>query len=200
MILWLFSISVLTASAVAALTPRMRTSILALWISGLGMGCIFLTLGAETLAVVQWIASTLVATALFFFAVMFGEYERKEGFFSIDGKKIRLDRARALSFFVALLLAAGFSIMILFGSSPLTPEMLSLPKEKSDLTFLGATLVKDHLLSLEVLSLTLFLILVGGGVIARPQSQGEEDLFPYDFQEPPASLAPKEGKVGDEKC
>jgi NADH:ubiquinone oxidoreductase subunit 6 (subunit J) len=177
MICWIFSSIVLGAAATAALAPRMRTAILALWVAGLFMGCVYLSLGAETLAVIQWIISTLVAISLFFFAVMFGEYERKESFMSYLNGALTLDRARILSLTMALILAVGFAFMIFLGASQVTPEMLALPKEKNDLTTIGIVLTKNHLLSLEVLSLTLFLILVGGGVIARPLTlpRGEEE-------------------------
>lgn len=140
------------------------------------MGCVYLTIGAETLAVIQWLTSTMVAISIFFFTVMFGEYERKESFLVKFHGGWRLDRARTLTLVMALLLSVGFAFMFFLGAAQISPEMLDLPKEKNDLASLGVVLVRNHLLSLEVLSLTLFLILVGGGVIARPQPKGSENL------------------------
>jgi NADH:ubiquinone oxidoreductase subunit 6 (subunit J) len=48
-----------------------------------------------------------------------------------------------------------------------------MPAAGNDLASLGKVMVENHIISLEVLALTLFLILVGGGVVARPESSGD---------------------------
>jgi NADH:ubiquinone oxidoreductase subunit 6 (subunit J) len=44
----------------------------------------------------------------------------------------------------------------------------------NDLASLGKVIVENHIVSLEVLGLTLFLVLVGGGVVARPEATEKE--------------------------
>jgi NADH:ubiquinone oxidoreductase subunit 6 (subunit J) len=64
-----------------------KRSILSLWFAGLSVGGLYLSWGAEFLAVLQWILSTLVAISFLFYAVMFGEYGAKD---PRDWKKGRL--------------------------------------------------------------------------------------------------------------
>ena len=157
---WIFAVITLAAGLIAAIVENMRRATLALWIAGLGMGGIYLTLGAETLAIIQWIISTLGAISFIFFAVMFGEYgaEEKKG-----------ERRRLLKSALALVLGAAFSAVIYLGAGKLPEGFLGIPTGGNDLAALGQTMTQDHLLSLEVLALTLFLVLVGGGVVARPE-------------------------------
>lgn len=165
MILWVFPVITLAAVFMAAFVPDIRRATLALWVAGLSLGCIFLTLGAEVLAIMQWLISTLVAISTVFFAAMFGEY---------GGEKSGIRNRSFLS--IGLALAAGFlfSGLIWFGGSEVPTSLMVVPTEGNDIAALGRNLTDNHLLSLEVLGLTLFLVLVGGGVIARPEL--ERDL------------------------
>ncbi len=71
---WIFGGISLSAVIMATFEKHMRRAILALWVAGIGIGALYLTVGAEFLAIVQWIVSTLVTLAFIFFSVMFGEY------------------------------------------------------------------------------------------------------------------------------
>ena len=160
---WVFAIITFIAVLMATFETHMRRAILALWVAGIGVGAMYLTVGAEFLAIIQWIASTLVAISFVFFAVMFGEYHTP---LPRGG-----DHGRLLAI-LAILLGAAFAIIIGLGSGQIPEGSLNLVTQESDLGTLGRKLTQDHLLSLEVLALTLFLVLVGGGVIAR--SEGED--------------------------
>jgi NADH:ubiquinone oxidoreductase subunit 6 (subunit J) len=175
MISWIFSAIALGAALTATLVQGMRRAILSLWIAGIATGCIFLTVGAETLAVIQWIISTLVAIALFFFAVMFGEYESKQPELAHEKRSLRekLDRKTVVSALIATVIGAAFALIIYLGSSDLSVGQAPTPAAGNDLASLGKVMVENHIISLEVLALTLFLILVGGGVVARPESSGD---------------------------
>lgn len=163
MIAWVFSVLTILAVAVAAFVNDVRRATLALWIAGLGVGCIFLTLGAEVLAILQWIVSTLVAISFVFFAVMFGEY----------GKQHQLmDRRRAVALALCGVIGAAFAGVVWLGGAPLPGELLAVPTSGNDMQAVGRTLTDNHLLSLEILALTLFLVLIGGGVVARPEKEG----------------------------
>src|SRR5262245_19689582 len=63
----------LAAALAATFVGDVRKAILALWIAGIGVGGLYLSIGAELLAVVQWVISTLVAIAFIFYGVMYGE-------------------------------------------------------------------------------------------------------------------------------
>lgn len=167
MICWAFAGFTLLAALTAAMTENMRRAALALWLAGLGMGGMYLTLGAETLAVIQWILSTLGAISLIFFAVTFGEYAREPR----TG-----DRKRILFTVMGGVIGLSFAAVIFLGVGRIPDSAFILPAEGNDLEALGRTLAQHHLLSLEVLALTLFLILVGGGVVARPEEMPAEGL------------------------
>ena len=165
---WIFAGITLGAVLSATFVGDIRRAVLSLWVAGLGIGAIYLTLGAEVLAIVQWIVSTLVAISFVFFSAMFGEYGPGEGF--------KFDR-RLIKTGLGVLVGAAFAWVIWFGAGQLPEEQLVQPVEGTDIAALGKALTGQHLLSLEVLALTLFLVLVGGGVIARPDGgdQPEEE-------------------------
>jgi NADH:ubiquinone oxidoreductase subunit 6 (subunit J) len=158
-ICWIFAGITLAASLVATFVGDIRRAILSLWVAGLGIGGIYLTLGAELLAIVQWIVSTLVAISFVFFSVMFGEY--------VSSEKAQPDR-RLVKNAMGITLGAVFAGLIWFGGGHFQDDLLIQPSEGTDMVAIGKTLTQEHLLSLEVLALTLFMVLVGGGVIARP--------------------------------
>ena len=58
-----------------------------------------------------------------------------------------------------------------------TTDIFSLTVRASDsikgVADLGKSLVQDHLLSLEILALTLFVVVIGSGVVARPEVKDE---------------------------
>lgn len=168
MISWIFSAIALGGALTATVVQGMRRATLALWITGLAMGCLFLTMGAETLAILQWIISTLVAIALFFFAVMFGEYE-SEKCEHVPFYKT-LNRKMVASGIIATVVGLAFAAIIYLGASDFPVSQTPAPAQGNDLASLGKVMVENHILTLEVLALTLFLVLVGGGVVARPES------------------------------
>ena len=163
---WVFAGITVGAAFLASFVSDIRRAVLALWVAGLGVGAIYLTLGAEVLAIVQWIVSTLVAISFIFFSVMFGEYGQREIQIAFDRRLVKTG--------MAVLLGLGFAWVIWFGARHLPSDQYSQSMEGSDMAALGKTLTNQHLLSLEVLALTLFLVLIGGGVIARPERQKEK--------------------------
>lgn len=167
MIHWIFIAATCVAAVVAAFAKSFRLVILALWAAGLGAGGLYLTLGAELLAIVQWIVSTLIALSFVFFAVMFGEYSRPKGAPVLRG---------GLFMAAGGLLTIAVPCALWLGGSAVPEELLTLPTAGNDLASLGASLVQEHFIALEILALTLFITLVGGGVIARPDSRKKGDL------------------------
>jgi NADH:ubiquinone oxidoreductase subunit 6 (subunit J) len=167
---WAFAAIAFGAALVATILPDMRRASLALWVVGLGVGAVYLTVGAELLAVIQWILSTVIAVSLVFFSVMFGEYGAKRE--KPDKRaigRIAMGGALAALLVVALALGLGGALQ----SSPLETPLTSPNVPASDLAAVGKALAERHFLSLEILALTLFLVLVGGGVLARPDRAQE---------------------------
>lgn len=170
MIAVVFAAVALVAAAVAAFVSDIRRATLALWVAGLAAGCIFLTIGAEALAVIQWVLSTLVAISFIFFSVMFGEYGQGGADFKGWRTLPVAEKRRLLIAAGAVFMGFAFSWLVWRAAGPLPLDLLAVPTAGNDLQALGRVLTEEHLLSLEVLALTLFLVLVGGGVIARPES------------------------------
>jgi len=171
MILWIFSLIALVAVVIAAFAGDVRRVTLALWIAGLSVGCIYLTLSAEVLAIIQWILSTLTAISFTFFGAMFGEYGSREG--GTSNFIAYFKDGRFLLTSSGLLVGIGFAALIWLGAGRIHPNFLIVPESGNDIAALGKSITDHHLLSLEVLALTLFLALIGGGVLARPEVQGE---------------------------
>ena len=193
MIHWAFSVIAVGAIGLATFSRRIRSAILALWVAGLAIGAVYLTLGAELLAIVQWIVSTIVAISFVFFAVMFGEYSStgiRENSSSVPDRN--LSRRGGLISISAVVLGSLFPVLIWLGSGHLPESMLVLPTVDNDLASLGRKLAQEDFIALEVLALTLFLVLVGGGVIARPEGAWRSDK---NEQQPKADAGDQEASA-----
>ena len=174
MIFWLCSGMAIGSALLATFVGDIRKAIMSLWLTGLGVGGLYLLMGAELLAIVQWVVSTLVAMGFLFYAVMFGEY-------GLGDSRPPLKRAAAA--FFPTLLGAGFVAVLWYGASELkgftdiqpeafrTSGMTAQNLGETNLTLLGRVLADEHLLSLEILALTLFLVVLGSGVVARPEEK-----------------------------
>ncbi len=167
MMVWVFGAMTLAAVLMATLESQLKRAILVLWAASIGVGALYLTVGAEFLAVIQWIVATVVAIAFTFFSVLFGEYHPVQPPVSSSNKQ-----RRTLRVGLAMCLGVVFAIIIGIGSQDLMSDQRNLVVQESHLGVLGKKLTQDHILSLEVLALTLFLVLVGGGVIVR--SEGDD--------------------------
>lgn len=165
MMYWLFAAVTFFSALLATFIGDTRKAVLALWTCGLSASGLFLVLGAEFLAVVQAVVSTLSALALSIYAVNFGEYGEK------PAHQDRRPAARVvLPVFAGLSLAAilwlGFRRM----PGALAFEARVLSDSEKDLAGVARLLVSEHLISVEVLAVTLFLAIVGAGVIARAEA------------------------------
>jgi NADH:ubiquinone oxidoreductase subunit 6 (subunit J) len=173
---WVFALVTVAASLFAAFAPSFKRMILSLWIAGLGVGAFYLTLGSEFLAIIQWIVSTVVAMSFLFFSVTFGETDAAEN--------VPL-RERLLPIASGALIGIAFVAVVSLGYykgefREVAPSASAgegpADGAGADLLAIGRSLTRDHLLSLELLAATLFVVLVGGHVIARPGSSSEDAL------------------------
>ena len=121
---WVFAVITLAAVFVAAFAGDIRRATLSLWVAGLAVGAVYLTLGAEVLAIVQWIVSTLVAVSFVFFSAMFGEYG--------SGERIKLDR-RLVKIALGGLAGLAFAWVVALGTGAL-PDGLSLNTSTGEIT------------------------------------------------------------------
>ncbi len=154
----------ISCAVLATFLSDLRRAALALWLSALSVGGLYLALGAEVLAIVQWILSTLATISFLFHSVMFGEY----------GTTAVPARGRGWVSAIGPLLAGGaFGWIILLGFAQFSQKIsLGFWAEEipiQGLSEMGSVLASKHLLSVEILGLTLFLVIVGVGVIARAE-------------------------------
>ncbi len=161
MISALFGLIAILAAFIATFEQQMRRAVLALWLCGIATGSLYLSLGVEFLAIIQWILSTLVAISFILFAVMFGEFQTA-------GVEERGEQKNRLLLHLILALAVGFGFLLTLGlgMQGFLERPLPHSSEWGDLAEIGKML-SAHLLAVEVLIILLFLTLVGGGVIAR---------------------------------
>ncbi|MBY0469896.1 NADH-quinone oxidoreductase subunit J [bacterium] len=194
MIFWACGGIAVLGGVLATFMTDLRRAVLALWVCGLGVGGLYLSLGAELLAVIQWLLSTLIAIAFIFYAVMFGEFSTPED--AALGVSVTPEPEKKKEWFrpvMPLIVGSAFAGMIWLGATHL-PSMaqhgilFSDPHEiiettktygpqtqetekKSEVAMgvqgLGRSLAEDHLLAVEILALLLFLVIVGSGVVAR---------------------------------
>lgn len=152
---WAFGSAAFFLAVFTCLCRRLRPGLLGLWGVGLAMGAVYLSVGAEALAVIQWVVSTAGALSTVFFVVMFDE----------PGAPTRESRVRLG---LGLLLGLGFCLVVGLAVSRLSaPPAFEAAGGARDLAGVGDILAENQLLSAEILGLTLLLALVGGGVVAR---------------------------------
>lgn len=163
MISWIFAVAAFLSAVAATFLTDMRRSTLALWVTGLMVGGLYMTLGAELLAVLQWILSTAIAISFVFFAAMFGEYGQRSP---------RFDRHKTLAAVMGFALAVLIVTVLAIGlrGEPLDANLgvNIATADHTDLMEVGRVLADKHFASLEVLAVTLFVAVVGAGVISRP--------------------------------
>jgi NADH-quinone oxidoreductase subunit J len=163
LIFWLCSAVALISALLATFLNSIRHAVLSLWICGLAVGGLFLSQGAELLAIVQWVISTLAALSFIFYSIMLGEYHaRNHAPF----------KAKLTAAILPVLAGLGFAGVIGLGSYSLIVEQFSFeaPSVVShDLVTLGNSLMERQFLSLQILGLTLFLVVVGAGIVARSE-------------------------------
>ena len=69
---WLAALAILGSAVAICFASEPRRAVISLWIGQLASGSVLLSAGAETLAVLMWIACTLVASVYFFHADLLG--------------------------------------------------------------------------------------------------------------------------------
>ena len=185
MSLWLGLIIAVLASGLATLVKDMRRAALAVWVAGLGVGAVEMALGAEVLAVTQWILSSLALVVFVLFAVTFGEYQvstkvpatrtDSEGMPAIEGRLWRWARQAGPA-----LLGLAFTGVVYYGYYPLEKRagrpwisVVGDPIQGTDLGAMAASLLRENFVALQIVAVLLLLVVVGAGMVSRLESQGD---------------------------
>lgn len=160
---WIMLILALFFAAAATFLRDFRRSVLSLWLTGLFLGGVFLSLHYELLAIAQWVLSTLTAIAFVFHGVLFGEF---------GGRKSDAARKGPLGYLLPILAGVGFvALMAAGGLSRLTDTQKPFSSPEGSFQETGKAIADEAFLSAEILGVTLFLIIVGAGVIARAEGK-----------------------------
>ncbi len=152
--------------SVATLSRSIRVVILSLWLVGLVVGAIYSSIGAEVLGFMQLAAATLTSVSFYFFSMIFGgeiESNEKEGVNHVFKQVLIL----IFSSFYSLILGFGFH-SIVGKQAPVNFQF-----SKVEMNLLGEKLINEYVISFELIVVTFFLILIGGGVLARPEKVDE---------------------------
>ncbi|MGE4107421.1 MAG: NADH-quinone oxidoreductase subunit J [Bacteriovoracia bacterium] len=157
MVFWSFGILAVAAALVAAMAANYRLALFSLWVCGMALGASFLATGSEFLAVSQWVITSVCAVVFLFYVVLFGSRERPANFFY---------RATALLAAACLATVTGLAVRYL-------PEGGEVAFPPNEVVQFGATLFGSQLLPLEILALTLFLVMLGVGVVSRSEGKSE---------------------------
>jgi NADH:ubiquinone oxidoreductase subunit 6 (subunit J) len=177
----LLSLIVLVGGAVCSLFfEDMRRAAVSVWVAGLGAGAVEMALGAEVLAVTQWILSSVALVVFILFSVTFGEYRSRsteevttapQGKPALESRAWRLARA-----FGPVLLGGAFMGVVFYGYLPLERRAASTMKVSllgsfpgGDIRAVAQALLRENFVSLQIVALILLLVVVGAGVVSRPE-------------------------------
>ena len=153
-----FSLIALGTACGVALSSSRRATALLLWSTGMAVGAVYLVAGAEFLAVLQWLLAILIGLIVVFYSVLFEKPDaRPRGWAEWSYVGVFL-----------LVFAALLSSEILGGFNPFSAIEGS---QSVDLHAIGRELVYRHTLAIEVLAVTVFLSVVGVGVISRAEKK-----------------------------
>lgn len=152
------SVLAAVAAVVVVVIDRLRSATLFLWICGMAVGGVYLSFGAEYLAVVQWILSTLAALSFIFYSILFGEEQKKQ--------------ERWMWPMASILVGIGLVLVLTLNLRDLSPAE-KINGLGTTLALLGRTIISEHFLALKVLIVALLVVGVGAGILSRPETEGE---------------------------
>jgi NADH:ubiquinone oxidoreductase subunit 6 (subunit J) len=153
MLISILGIFAIVFALMAAVVGNLRYVTLALWMCNLFVGAIYLSLGSEFLAVVQWIVASLMAIAFLFYAVLFGTSHPSEP----DYRGIGIASLPGVSF---------VSVFSFLSFNQIGADVGQ--HSKLGLAEIGTHLLNDYFLPTLLVSLLIFLAIVGIGIVSRP--------------------------------
>lgn len=174
---WAFiGIAALTLTAAYRVVMSQKIMHAALWLGGtfLGVGGIFLLLGADFLAAAQVLIYVGAVTTIIIFGIMLSSVEDLRGtsgssFWQRLGRQFSSPRHGILA--LAAAGGIGLCLLILFGRSvwPQAPELADVNTAKQ----LGNALFRDYVVPLELASFVLLAALIGAIVLATREESNE---------------------------
>lgn len=149
--LWL-GIFCIGFATLAVVSVRVIYCGIALWLCGITLGAIYLHMGAEFLAIVQWLLSTLLCMALVFHAILLGDQDELP-----SGPQWFVVLPLTTALFVVIGWVAYSSVL---GSVPLQWNYYGLMD-------FGKKLVSDYFLTVVVAGLGALIALIAIGSLER---------------------------------
>lgn len=148
-----FFTAALSVALVGVVLRSVRASLICVWASAFFAGAAFLALGAEFLAIVQWIVSSVCTLGFLFFELMFGNEN------AWSSKTKRYDAVAAA--LIALIFAATLVLTMQKQGTGVLDHVSMLD--------LGRAMLRRYFLLIQVLAVVLLVSVVGIGVIARAE-------------------------------
>ena len=142
----------------AAVVTRLRVALVCLWGASLCVSGLFLGMGAEFLALALALLSTLVATVLVFHTELFGRRERVPNW---------------LVALVAFLLGDVFVVIVWASVQDVAGGWTIEDGPRATLSDIGLSIVNEQFLSAQLMAIILLTVIVGLGVISRPEVKKE---------------------------
>jgi NADH:ubiquinone oxidoreductase subunit 6 (subunit J) len=160
----IFALMTVGSACVAAFVQDMRKALLGLWAAGLSAGAMYLTVGQELLAIIQWVSASVATLTLLFSVALYGD----------PGAKRSMNRVRAIG---PAFMSMGFVILTWFGAVAFRNDAPVVLNTGSSLATLGQTLLERHLVAVEIVALLFLAATIGAGVLTRkirdPQESGQ---------------------------
>jgi len=150
-IFYLFGFLSVLLGVFAALSTSIKNAAFYLWLCGLSLGVTFLVAMSEFVALAQWLVSSLI-----YLTFVFHTQKSEDASFLSDWVK------QGLSGFIGFLFILG----LYFGLKD-SVSRIRLGDDLISVYELGHYILSDQLLSVEVLSLSFFLVVVGIGVLGK---------------------------------
>jgi NADH:ubiquinone oxidoreductase subunit 6 (subunit J) len=124
---------------------------------GIFVGSIYLTLGFETIAFVQWFLTLFMSLAFSVYSYLFvGETKERSWRRVVRDQVIPAILIMTLSLIISI---TSNSIIVAFGDF----------QRMEDVATFGRRLIQQHLFAILLMGVILFLCIVGAGVLGRPE-------------------------------
>lgn len=128
---------------------RQRVGI-SLWLCGMSAGGMFLSVGAEFIAMIQWTLSTVLGMLYLFYSSLFLPSEKKSS------------STWVMSVVILLLVSMGIFLFALKGI-----DQFQLKKTATGLGTLGRRMISQYGIHIHLLALTVFVVIIGTAQISR---------------------------------
>ncbi|MBN21587.1 MAG: hypothetical protein CL678_09905 [Bdellovibrionaceae bacterium] len=148
------AILMILISVLVCILKKEQLIAISLWALGGVIGIAFLNLGNEYLAFCAWTISCLLSFFLIFYSSLFGETQDQKA-----------DKRTFLT------IASVFPVAYLFYEAFEIPNEFDHKSFAFSLKEIGASLVSDHWVEVELIGLTLLFVVIAMGIIGNPMER-----------------------------